>query len=156
MASQSVKRFKEEMRDFWVWARWAQRSDEGTIRRICGLTHALSIPTAMMGLADRWDRDETGAPIIYEQDAAPEPPAIAYGVQDFMEKLQAGSPAIHRALVARHLKRVGGEVQPISSESQMAMKLYCLDRPQSHTRFIRDCEKGYETYRLYLRLLVAA
>lgn len=146
-----TREYEQEALDFKVWARWANRSDQATIMRICGLTVAGSIPTWSMGIPTRTKAEED-KPDAYGMEAPPEPPVTAYTVQDFMELLNATSPEIHKALVARHLRRVGGEYMVISSEGHIAARLYEQPRQTAHPRLIKDCAKGYEAYRIWTRV----
>lgn len=151
VAAMKTREYEHEAKDFWVWARWANRSDQATIMRICGLTHAGSIPTWSMGIPTRTEA-EKDKPDAWGIETPPEPPVIAYTVQDFMELLSATSAGVHKALVARHLRRVGGEPMAISSEGRIAERLYEQPRATAHVRLIKDCDKGYEAYRVWTRV----
>ena|SRR5579859_1427469 len=141
-----------ERQAFKHWARWVERSNDGTITRLCGLTLYGSIPTMMMQLPDFGENDGVTQ---YNQDPPPSP-SIGRKVQEFMEEIQSSLPHIYKALIALHLRVVDGTQFIYSSESRIAEAIYGLKRSQAHARFVRDYEEGYRRFSQWARLSHAA
>lgn len=146
MAYRPVREFEKEVRQFWAWARWASKTDGAYLMKLCGLTWAGSIPTFMMSIADTWDVNDDGSPIVYDTETKPDYSACQL-VQAFMEDV--ADEASRKALIARHLRRVNGEFMLVSNEGRIAEALYDLPRNLAHPRLLKDCSRGYSDYKTW-------
>lgn len=154
MASERSKNdYTLEMRDFAGWAYWVERSDAKTIFHICGLSSHGSPPNPM---ARAFQLGKPGGPTVYIQESSAPPPQ-ALLVQAFMDEFMISHREYHQALVAKHLRRVNGELMLYSSESRIAEMLYTgLTRVSAQSKLSKYCIRGYGYYRGWLLAQEAA
>lgn len=136
--------YAAEWRACCAWARWVRGDDARAIMGECGLTAAGSPPTRMTAL---YEQGEARGPITYEPRAKPLTPGLGATVDRLVRELYIADGAAARALICRHLHRVGADIFVIRPEWWRACYLYGLRRSQAHARLVADCDRGYRWLR---------